>query len=428
MWATLITIMVKILKGVVRHYDWGSPTVIPHLLGLPPNGKPWAELWLGAHPTAPATVDDKPLNLLISKDPHNLLGSDITSTSKNLPFLMKVLAVEHPLSLQVHPTVEQAQEGFKREQAMGIPIDSPKRSFRDSCHKPELVCALTSFELLCGFRDVQFTLALLDTIHSKELDPMRDQLRKKLSPQGLHALVGWLLSLEKTEVAMLLNSMLRVCSEIVARNVDTSPWTTDTDKTRIPADSNTEVADTSYHWQQWIRQLTTAIKLGEHYPQDAGVIVSLLLNYIILRPGEAMFLPPGTPHCYLRGSAVEVMACSDNVVRGGLTSKHTDINTLLEVIDTTPLAIEIQQPKTTHGITTYESHATEFSLTRIELQSDFSTAIQSGPAILLCTNGRVQVNNLTLERGQAAWISFSEELINLKGLGTAFVCSKDQWG
>lgn len=418
--------MGKILKGVVRHYDWGSPTVIPHLLGLPPNGKPWAELWLGAHPAAPATVEDTPLNLLISKDPRNLLGSDSTSTFKKLPFLMKVLAVEHPLSLQVHPTIKQAQEGFRREQAMGIPIDSPMRSFRDSHHKPELVCALTSFELLCGFRDVQLTLALLDTIHSRELDPVRDQLRKKLSPKRLHALVSWLLSLEKTKVATLVNSILRACSEIVTQNVDIPSQKTDTDKTKKSTSPNTEVPNTSYHWQQWVRQLVTAVKLGEDYPQDAGVIVSLLLNYITLRSGEAIFLSPGIPHCYLRGSAIEVMACSDNVLRGGLTSKHTDIETLLKIIDTTPLTVEIQQPRTTHGITTYESHTPEFSLTRIDLQPDFSTTIQSGPTILLCTHGHVQINNLTLERGQAAWIAFSEKLINLKGHGTAFICSKGQ--
>lgn len=390
--------MVRTLKGRARHYDWGSPTVIPNMLGMTADGKPWAELWLGAHPKTSATVEGIPLDKLIADDPHNSLGPKTLSKFGRLPFLMKVLAVERPLSLQVHPSEDQAQTGFEREQALGIPLDARNRSFRDCFHKPELVCSVTPFEILCGFRDISATLALLDTLAVTELNPIRDILHDNPSPDGIRDVIRWLLKLHKTEVSKVLDPVLKVCAETI-----------------------TKISKTVEN-KALRRLLATVVDLGNQHPDDAGVIMALLLNHIVLNPGEALFVDTGTPHCYLHGTAIEAMACSDNVLRGGLTNKHTDIDALLDIVNTKPELPEIQKPEKNEITTTYDSRVSDFSLTKVETELDRSTLVAGGPSILLCTDGYVTANGFDLRRGQSAWIDFSEPSIRLTGQGTVFLC------
>ena len=194
----------ELIEGAVRNYDWGSLTAIPDLLGRPSTGEPWAELWFGAHPDSPARVGARaePLDRLIAADPVAALGPAVASRYGRLPFLLKVLAAAAPLSLQAHPSAEDAAAGFEREEAMGIPRDGPQRMFRDRSPKPELICALGTFEALCGFRDPQRTAVLLDTLDTPGLDPLRQRLGTRSGSQ-IHDVLAWLLTLERRTAAEL---------------------------------------------------------------------------------------------------------------------------------------------------------------------------------------------------------------------------------
>ena len=406
--------MLDLLEGVVLHYDWGSATVIPEMLGESVTDRPWAELWLGAHPMAPAVVgaSAEPLDKLIAADPAEALGASIAAEFGRLPFLVKILAVARPLSLQAHPSAKQARAGFEREQILGIPVDAPERSFRDCFHKPELVCALSNFEALCGLRDPAATLALLDGIHAEPLEAVRRRLRHDPSPGGLRNLIGWLLSLNREEVVESVDSVVRACSQASDAAPGQMPEPVSAATALFPVISD----------------------LGERYPGDAGVIVALLLNHVRLAPGEAMFVAPGSLHCYLHGTAVEVMACSDNVLRGGLTAKHIDIGALLDVMDTAPAQAQVQRLESEGGVTAYRAPVSEFALLRIQVEPSRPVRVAGGPAVLLCTDGCVDIDSLTcgrgvpvrasagltLEKGRAIWVDAAEESIRLDGSGTVF--------
>ena len=405
--------MLKPLRGVVRRYEWGSRTAIPDLLGLPADGDPWAELWLGAHPSAPARVGPEPLDRLIASDPEAALGPETAARFGRLPFLAKVLAAARPLSLQAHPSAEQARAGFEREQALGIPLDSPRRSFRDRSHKPELVCALSEFEALCGLRDPAASLALLDAVDTAALDPVRERLRGDPSHGGLRRLIGWLLRLDRGEAAALVNPVARAC----ARRADAAAMG------RPAAGSGPARAERGGARGGEPRHegpLAAAASLGARHPGDPGVIAALLLNHAVLAPGEALFVASGTLHCYLRGAAVEVMACSDNVLRGGLTAKHVDVDALLEILDAPPGPVAVQPTKKDGGVTAYDSPSAEFCLRRIEVEPRRPATVGGGPAVLLCTDGSARANALALERGQSAWADGAEASIRLTGRATVF--------
>ncbi len=377
----------QILQGVVRHYDWGSESEIPSLLGVAADGRPWAELWLGAHPSAPSTVGSTgtPLDELIGSDPEGALGSDVNSRFGSLPFLLKVLSAAAPLSIQAHPSLSQAVAGFERENAAGIPIDAPNRSFRDRNHKPELICALTRFEALSGFRVPQLTLELLETINTAALDPVRSRLAGHTS-ESMADLLEWMFQLDGAAAAAMVDSVVESCRAA--------------DGPRFAAE----------------REM--ALELAARYPGDIGVLTALLLNRVVLAPGEAMFLGAGSLHAYLRGTGVEIMANSDNVLRGGLTPKHIDVRSLLEVVDARPVEPEIQAPETSSPITRYRSPVPEFSLTRYMV--DGSLPIDRGPAILLCTDGWVHLGHHTLDKGEAMWLPAGTEQVSADGRGTLF--------
>ncbi|MEC7404507.1 MAG: mannose-6-phosphate isomerase, class I [Actinomycetota bacterium] len=375
------------LEGAIRKYDWGSTSSIPSLLGCAEDGKPWAELWLGAHPSAPSVVGESrtPLDELIAADPAAQLGTAVTDRFGSLPFLFKVLAAAAPLSLQAHPSVPQAEAGYVREDAAGIPIDAPNRSFRDRFHKPELICALTDFHALCGFRDPVATLDVLATIDTAALDPIRDRLAVFSDVDGLGPLLEYLLTLPATDAAALVAPVVAACG--------------------VPgSDRHADVR-------------AMAAALGERYPGDAGVVTALLLNLVHLKPGEALFLGAGSLHAYLGGTGVEIMANSDNVLRGGLTTKHIDIPTLLEVVDARPTDPVVQRPALVRGIASYDTPVPEFLLDRLDLDG---SATVSGPAILLCTDGAVDAGSFSLERGAAAWLPAGDGIIELRGRGTVY--------
>ncbi|MFQ5558573.1 MAG: mannose-6-phosphate isomerase, class I, partial [Acidimicrobiales bacterium] len=361
------------------------------LLGVPATGEPCAELWFGAHPSAPALVGaaGEPLDAVIALDPVSALGSDVADRFTGLPFLMKILAAARPLSLQAHPSASQAATGFDRESARGVPLDSPERCFRDRSHKPEVICAIGGFSALCGFRDPVASLELLDSLPTPALDPVRRRLESPASDgrAAILAALRWLLTLPAAEGAELVSALT---DALAHAGGDGSP------------------------------ELNEVARLGASFPGDAGVVVALLMNLVELGPGEALFLGPGTLHAYLRGTGVEVMANSDNVVRGGLTSKPVDATTLLEIVDPTPGGPEVLDPEPVGGVARYETPAAEFVLERVEIAGEWTLA--PGPAILLCTGGAVTVGPHALARGGAVWVRADEPAATISGSGTLFRC------
>jgi mannose-6-phosphate isomerase len=366
------------LTNGVRYYPWGSRTVIPDLLGRPvPADRPHAELWLGAHPDEPSVLSDgTPLDKAIELDTEALLGGVVRERfGDRLPFLMKVLAADRPLSLQAHPTAEQARAGYAAEEAAGVPRDDATRTFKDPFHKPELLLALTTFEALCGFRPVEESLHCLAKLHVPELKPTIAALARG----GLRAAIPQLIALSDERRTALVESVAEAAAGFVA--------------THDPEFINT------YRW---------AASLAETYPGDAGVVISLMCNHLKVAPGEAVFLPAGNLHAYLSGAGVEVMASSDNVLRGGLTGKHIDLAALIEVLDFTDAKVPVIHPVLGPGGLRYPVPVEDFDLTRCQLGVQPGTLTTAGPQVLLCTEGTAVLNSaageLVLEKGGSAFV------------------------
>jgi mannose-6-phosphate isomerase len=366
------------LMNTVRHYPWGSRTVIPELLGeQSPADRPYAELWMGAHPDAPSVLSDgTPLDKAIAQRSEALLGPEVRERfGDRLPFLMKVLAAEQPLSLQAHPTNEQAQAGFAAEEAAGVPRDDSTRTFKDPFHKPELLLALTPFEALCGFRPVEESLHCLAKLQVPELKPTIAALARG----GLRAAIPQLLALPPEHRAALVSAVAVAAARFVAAH--------------DPEFINT------YRW---------AASLAETYPGDPGVVISLMCNHLKLAPGEAVFLPAGNLHAYLSGAGVEVMASSDNVLRGGLTGKHVDLAALIEVLDFTDGRVPVIHPVLGPGGLRYPVPVEDFDLTRIQLDGQSGALTTRGPQVLLCTEGTAVLSSadeeLSVAQGQSAFV------------------------
>jgi mannose-6-phosphate isomerase len=370
------------LTSNVRHYPWGSRTVIPELLGRPaPAELPHAELWMGAHPDLPSLLaDGRPLDEAIVEDPVRLLGPRVVERfGSRLPFLMKVLAAETPLSLQAHPTIEQAAAGYAAEEAAGVPQDDPTRTFKDPWHKPELLLALTTFEALCGFRPVEESLHCLAKLQLPELKPTIAALARG----GLRAAIPQLIALSGKRRSHLVEVVARRAAEFVAA-------------------ADPEFINT-YRW---------AGRLAEAYPGDPGVVISLMCNHLKLAPGEAVFLPAGNLHAYLCGAGVEVMASSDNVLRGGLTRKHVDLAALIEVLDFTDGRVPVMHPVLGPGGLRYPVPVDDFDLTRCQLDNQSGSLTTAGPQVLLCTEGEAVLTGdgeeLVLRRGESAFVPAGE--------------------
>lgn len=419
------------LDPAVRHYDWGSRTAIPDLLGLPASDRPWAELWFGAHPQGPALVGEAgtPLDQAVAADPVAALGPEAAARFGRLPFMVKVLAAARPLSLQTHPDAEAARAGCAREDALGLPRSSPERSFRDGSPKPELICALTPFEALWGFRDPAPTLALLESIDTPALDPMRRRLAADPTPSGLRDLTAWLLGRDRAAAAEFNRQVARACRPApVSEQAEGAKRRSGLERT-----AGERASGAGRGSDEWAAERALAVDLEAQFSDDPGVAVALLLNRVTLQPGEALFLGPGLLHSYLGGTGVEVMASSDNVIRAGLTSKPTDIPAFLEVVSTDPVTPDVQRPAPVGGVADYRAPVSEFSLQRIE--ADGAVSVAGGPAILLCTRGRArargnragdaraggrEAGDLEIGPGGAVWVDARTEAVTLRGEATVF--------
>jgi mannose-6-phosphate isomerase len=391
-----------LLDNVIQPYAWGSRTALAELLGQPaPSATTQAELWMGAHPGGPSRVGrdgaSRTLLELIRSAPERELGEAVTRRfGAELPFLFKVLAAETPLSLQTHPSLAQAREGFARENAQAIPLSAPHRNYKDPNHKPELTCALTPFEALCGFRRADETLALFDALGVSALEPLLAPLRASPDAHGVSRMFEALMTFPAERRASLVAGVVTACSAGLER----------------PGPFHAE--------------LRQAVRLGSLYPGDPGVVAALMLNLVRLRPGEAIYLPAGNLHAYLGGVAVELMANSDNVLRGGCTPKHVDVPELLRVLDFRcgPVDVLVPRPRE-DGESVYLTPSEEFRLSRFQLRPGVvSHPARRGPEILLCAEGaarlRLQGETLALPRGASVFVSAADGAYSLEGEGLVF--------
>lgn len=383
--STIARVHIVILRiaNTPRSYAWGSTTAIAELLGREPSGGPEAEYWLGDHPGSPAVILDRPA-----------VGrtlDDVTMRSPNgrLPFLMKVLAAAEPLSLQVHPSAEQAKRGFARENAAGLSIDDPRRVYRDDRHKPELLVALSDpFVALSGFRPPVDTLAELRGVNDVRLD----DLVRRLSELELAEVVRWLLSGDP-QVVHLATALTDNAAD-AHRNDPHGTW-------------------------------STVRRLAARYPGDPGIVISTLMHTVVLQSGEALYLPVGTLHSYQEGLGIELMAASDNVVRAGLTSKHVDVPELLAILDARPIPAprfhpEVVQP----GLRVFRPDVPDFALAIVEADALIEGCLvgDDGPSILLCLEGHVSVDgHSAVSQGEALYLSRGP--YELSGTGRVVVAS-----
>ncbi|MEU7816770.1 mannose-6-phosphate isomerase, class I [Pseudonocardia sp. NPDC049154] len=401
----------ELLENPVRPYAWGSRTVIADLLGESvPSPHPQAEMWLGAHPGDPSRIvypDGGRASLLdaLTGDPEGLLGAERSSRWEGrLPFLLKVLAADEPLSLQAHPSLDQAREGFARENSAGIAIDASDRNYRDANHKPELICALTEFHALVGFRDPVETLGLLRALDVPELSAHVELLAAQPGPDGLRALFTTWITLPQSMLDELVPALQKGAVALAAAGGD------------------------------WAREARTALELSERYPGDAGVLAALLLNRVVLAPGEALFLPAGNLHAYLAGAGIELMANSDNVLRGGLTPKHVDVPELLRVLDFTsgPPPVHAGQPEGKWR--RYDTPAEEFLLRSWQSDDGLTGSLpvpDGGARILLATGGKACVRAgtevLELPKGGALFLAAADTGVEVESAapGTQLYLASD---
>lgn len=365
--------MLLTITNTPRDYAWGSTSLIAGLEGRPPASVPEAEVWFGDHPGDPADLATG--------------GTLDAVTGGTLPYLLKLLAAADPLSIQVHPTREQAREGFARE--AGMSAADPTRNYRDANHKPELIVALSDrFEALGGLRPVDDTLRLLASFpDTNGVAALRARLSSGAAANALRDAIGWLLSgTAQAEVDDIIAALAAARSE------------------------------------EFAEALTAVRSIADRNPGDAGVVVALLMNFIVLRPGEAVFLRAGMLHAYVSGLGVEIMAASDNVLRGGLTPKHIDVAELLAIVDTTPAAVLVQTPA--GAITDYEVPVDDFALRRVLVDGEVAIDVD-GPAMALATAGRVSVSGAAAERmpvivGTAVFAT-DERVLVLRGEGEVFI-------
>ncbi|HXK08733.1 MAG TPA: mannose-6-phosphate isomerase, class I [Vicinamibacteria bacterium] len=384
---------VFVLENPIQDYAWGSHTAIAELLGRPACG-PEAELWIGAHPKAPSRIVSPPdlgtLDSAIQADPIGLLGHDVCDRFGNeLPFLLKVLAAAEPLSIQAHPNHDQARRGWDRENAEGIPIDAPRRNYRDPNHKPELVCAISPFVALEGFRPADEIARNLEPLARPEIAAELARFARERTPLGLRALFARLMTLDAEEKASVLK---RTAAEAERRRAD-------------PA------------WD-WVGRLLT------RYPADVSALSPLYLNLLTLAPGEALFLPAGELHAYLGGTALEVMANSDNVLRGGLTAKHVDVPELLSMLVFEGRSPEVLRPHQARpGERVYRSPAREFELALLDVAAGrpFVPGPGRGVEILLGLSGGAALRAgdavTPLGRGGAVFVPASVPSYTIEGEG-----------
>ncbi|ATG53050.1 mannose-6-phosphate isomerase, class I [Brachybacterium vulturis] len=390
------------LGSHLQHYAWGSATAIPEFLGREADGAPWAEAWFGAHPLAPAsTPDGTGLDTVIAVDPEQMLGADVSRAfGGQLPFLLKVIAAERPLSLQVHPTREHAAESFAAESAAGIDLHSPLRSYRDANHKPEMLIALTPFTALCGFRTPRRAAVILDGLGTALTDRLHTLLVDNPTAHGMRAAFRTLVSASLRPASEAVDAVVEACRARIAAGSSPSP--------RIDR---------------------SVSLLAEHHPGDPGVVAALLLNPVSLQRGEAMYVPAGALHAYLHGTGLEVMATSDNVLRAGLTQKRVDADEVLQCVSVTaapPLRVAPERQNSTS--IAYYAPVDDFELAITELSDPVAASARthpipgSGPRIVLGLEGTATLETTTgshaLRAGQAVFVPAADGPLRARGHGS----------
>ncbi len=355
------------IKGAIQHYDWGGFDFIPQLLDIKNTTRqPFAELWMGAHPSAPAitTLNGKtiPLDQLVQAAPVEILGQKVASAFQNrLPYLFKVLDVQKMLSIQAHPTKKQAEEGFRRENEEGIPLDAPNRNYKDNNHKPEVMVALTDFWLLHGFKP------LSDIEHTLQAVPEFASLLEITAKGSIYDLYRFTMEMpQSTADAMLQPLHKRLTNEQPAK-------------------------DSPDFWAK--RAFTDHPPRDGHY--DRGIFSIYMFHLLHLKPGEGIFQGAGVPHAYLEGVNMELMANSDNVFRGGLTNKHVDVHELLKSLvfeAVTPHIIQGDAISSTEVV--YRTPAPDFELSKIEVGHEKSHECVGveAPHMLIVLEGEITVN------------------------------------
>ncbi|GAA3898013.1 mannose-6-phosphate isomerase, class I [Microbacterium invictum] len=375
------------LSNEPRDYAWGSPTLIPALQGRAPDGTPEAEIWFGDHPGDPSLVEDgsgRTLDALLDD-----------RGEQPLPYLLKVLAAASSLSIQAHPSKTQAVDGFAREEAAGIARGAADRTYRDDNHKPEIIVALSDvFRALVGLRPLVQTRRLVAALGD---GPGPTALAQHLDGDGdddaaaLRATLAWVLSGQaQAEVDDIISSVM-------------------------------DAADAEFS-----DEIAVLRRIAADFPGDPGVVVALLMNLVQLRRGEAVFAPAGVLHAYQDGLGVELMAASDNVLRGGLTPKHVDVAELLRIVDTTAAAPPLVRPQQVDGIAVFDVGIPDFRLTRIAPRAgEPHTVAVAGPTIALVTGGRVEVSagaaSRTLSPGQAVFLTPDETALQVAGSGEVYI-------
>ncbi|SDB80306.1 mannose-6-phosphate isomerase, type 1 [Raineyella antarctica] len=386
----------KHLTGVVKDYAWGSPTAIPQILGTAANGSPQAEYWLGAHPLAPSRADGLALDALIADRPE-LLGAECRERfGGRLPFLMKILAAERQLSLQAHPSRAQAEAGFAEEDAAGIPRDHPMRTYRDNWPKPELLCALGPFEALYGFRAPGESFALFEQLDLVEVTTMVAPLHRP--EDAAEAIRSVCVSFLHLPHGGLVDAVVAVAGTYV---------------------------DAAGPLGLFAR---TAVQLAEQCPGDPGILVALLMNRTTLQRFEALYVPAGLLHAYLHGTGIEVMATSDNVVRGGLTAKHVDVDALASVVDFRPHEpLLVRHEEVAPGLWHYDTPAPEFGVWRTDgLTGPVELPATGRARIVLAVEGslRIDTDQGPVDLPQGGAILFAaHERATIDGTGTAFIAA-----
>lgn len=381
------------LDGALRPYPWGSRTLLAQLRGEPaPTAQPEAELWFGAHPGSPSRINGTGLDEIIAADPVGALGERVAAQHNGeLPFLVKLLAADAPLSIQAHPSREQAEDGFARENAEGIPLQDPRRNYKDPNPKPELIVALTTFRALAGFRPPAKTAELFQALRAPELDRYASLLPAGESDDALRALFTTLISLPQQARSSLLDAVSDAAAAVVEAG-DAEEWIVDT--------------------------ASVFLELSRRYPGDVGAFAALLLNLVTLEPGEAAFLGAGQLHAYLSGLGVEVMWNSDNVLRGGLTTKHVDVGELVRVLDFAPLDSPRARRVDTAEGSVFDLPVDSFSVSVHTLSGETPLTVDTdGPAIVLCTAGEAVSGDFVLRPAQAAWIAANEAPVTFTAAG-----------
>lgn len=391
------------LDNTPKHYHWGSVDAIRNIMKLPADDKqPLAELWMGAHESSPSMIRKgsavEPLSDTIRLNPDFCLGPRCRARfGDTLPYLFKVLSAAHPLSVQVHPDLARAKAGYERENREHIALDAAHRNYRDTNHKPEIIAALTRFSALCGFRPIEETTRLFRKTGIRELLPAISALE---SSSDYRIMLKHLWTLEAKTISAILGQL----------------------SSALSGTPQISVNDAEKHPFAAMRYLEA------EYPGDIGILSPLYLNTITLEPGEGLFLPAGILHSYLSGTGLELMANSDNVLRGGLTSKHIDIPEVLDTIIPQPHIPDRLIPIRSGYRSVYKTSADEFELSVIDPEDDSTEVQVTTPSILVVIRGTLEISGTTeksdtLPQGSSLFLPAAAGRITLSGKGTAYLAS-----